>query len=229
MNQLMQRLAQAIEQRQLLLPLDVLLVGATGCGKSSTINALAGKNLAKIGRGVDPETQHLSDYSLSQYLRLHDSAGLGDGRAADLNHAKVISDQLQKTCTAAGEPNRNYALIDMVMVILEGGLRDLGTSFQLLESVILPQIQPERVVVVINQADMVMKGRHWHRSLAKPEPTLAAQLAEKSLSVQRRIQQSTGLKITEPVCYSAEYGYNLERVMSHIIAHLPTKRRSELK
>ncbi|EKO3893583.1 50S ribosome-binding GTPase [Vibrio metschnikovii] len=229
MNQLMQRLAQAIEQRQLLLPLDVLLVGATGCGKSSTINALAGKNLAKIGRGVDPETQHLSDYSLSQYLRLHDSAGLGDGRAADLNHAKVISEQLQKTCTAAGEPNRNYALIDMVMVILEGGLRDLGTSFQLLESVILPQIQPERVVVVINQADMVMKGRHWHRSLAKPEPTLAAQLAEKSLSVQRRIQQSTGLKITEPVCYSAEYGYNLERVMSHIIAHLPTERRSELK
>ncbi|HHK5578453.1 TPA: GTPase [Neisseria cinerea] len=37
-------------------PLDVLLVGATGVGKSPTLNALFGEQKAKVGTGVDPET-----------------------------------------------------------------------------------------------------------------------------------------------------------------------------
>lgn len=32
---------------------NILITGATGCGKSSTINALFGKNAAKVGQGVD--------------------------------------------------------------------------------------------------------------------------------------------------------------------------------
>ena len=35
---------------------NVLITGATGCGKSSTINALFNTEKAKVGTGVDPET-----------------------------------------------------------------------------------------------------------------------------------------------------------------------------
>ncbi len=56
---------------------------------------------------------------------------------------------------------QKFGFIDLVLVILDGGSRDLGTSFKLIENVILKSIEPERVMVVINQADMAMKGNHW--------------------------------------------------------------------
>ena len=79
-----------IRNNNLLMPLDVLLVGGTGTGKSSTLNALFGSTVAKVGDGVDPETQQVSSYKLHDYLRVHDSAGLGDGKAADLQLQKIL-------------------------------------------------------------------------------------------------------------------------------------------
>ncbi len=37
-------------------PVNVLIVGATGAGKSSAVNTLIGKNVVKAGTGTDPET-----------------------------------------------------------------------------------------------------------------------------------------------------------------------------
>ena len=58
------------------------------------------------------------------------------------------------------------------MVLLDGSSRDLGTTFQLLESVVLKSIKPKRVIVAINQADMAMKGRYWNAPQNKPELAL---------------------------------------------------------
>ena len=51
-----------LRSRSLLFPLDMVLVGATGVGKSSTINALFGEDVAVVGTGVDPETQYIQHY-----------------------------------------------------------------------------------------------------------------------------------------------------------------------
>lgn len=211
-----------IRSHSLLRPLDVLLVGGTGTGKSSTLNALFGSVVAKVGDGVDPETQHISSYQLHDYLRIHDSAGLGDGKAADLEHAKNITSELHRVCTVGGV---QYGFIDLVMVLLDGGSRDLGTAFRLLESVILKSIDANRVIVAINQADMAMKGHHWSKSLNRPQLELKNFLDDKALSVQKRIKESTGLTINKPVYYSALHHYNISEVLDHIIHHLPTKRR----
>ncbi len=69
---------------------NLLIVGATGCGKSSTINALFNTNKAKVGQGVDPETMKISKYELNNII-VHDSPGLGDGKEADIRHAKAIT------------------------------------------------------------------------------------------------------------------------------------------
>jgi predicted GTPase len=208
-----------IQQHNLLVPLDILLVGGTGTGKSSTLNALFEATVAKVGDGVDPETQEVSSHSLHDYLRFHDSAGLGDGKENDLRHSKNITWELQKTC------NDTNHFMDLVMVILDGGSRDLGTAFQLLETVVLKVIEPQRVIVAINQADIALKGRNWNNHTRKPEPELLSFLEEKACSVKRRINESTGLTINKPIYYSAKFGYNVDILVDHIINHFPKQRR----
>lgn len=221
-NRLNSVLISKIMDSSLLYPLDVLLVGGTGTGKSSTINAILEQTVAKVGDGVDPETKSVTDYRLNKYIRFHDSAGLGDGGAADVTHAKNIAEIL--TCRLS-KTQLHYALIDLVLVILDGGSRDLGTAFKLLESVVLKNISPDRVIVAINQADMAMKGHYWNEELNEPESELEVFLNEKSASVQKRIFESTNLKIGNPIFYSALYHYNINLLMEHIIEHIPASRR----
>lgn len=222
---LYREIEQEIGRQNLLIPLDVLLVGATGVGKSSTINALFGNNVAKVGSGCDPETQIIGDYKINSHFRIHDSAGLGDGVANDKRHAKNIIDALLEVATVDGSNVERYGFMDMVMVILDGGSRDLGTTYQLLRDVILPNIDPKRIIVTINQADMAMKGRYWDRANNQPQPELKRFLDEKAVSIQQRIREATGLHIHTPIYYSAEYGYNVDKILLHIKNHLPKQRR----
>lgn len=225
MQNLYADIQREIQKRDLLRPLDVLLVGATGVGKSSTINALFGSNVAKVGTGCEPETQVVSYYEVNDYFRIHDSAGLGDGKANDQRHARNIIDTLTRTVSVGGDSSVPYGFIDMVMVILDGSSRDLGTAYQLLRDVIVPIIDPKRIIVLINQADMAMKGRYWDTQNNCPDPKLKQFLDEQAYNVQQRIKEATGLNIHTPIYYSAEHGYNIDKILIHIRNSLPEKRR----
>ncbi|MDQ7002711.1 MAG: GTPase, partial [Ghiorsea sp.] len=150
-------------------PLDVMVTGVTGAGKSTTLNTIFQKEIAKVGMGVDPETMDLTSYSLNHLFRLWDTPGLGDGIQKDREHSKNIIDLLYKDYSL---DNQNYGFIDMVLVIIEGSNRDMGTSYKLLNEVIVPNFQKDRILVAINQADMAMKGRHWDADNRKPLPKL---------------------------------------------------------
>ncbi len=218
-----EHIRSVIAKRNLLQPLDILIIGATGAGKSSTINAIFGNAVTKVGDGVDPETQYVSSYTVHDYLRIYDSAGLGDGLDADKRHSIAIAEILNAKCTSLDE---TYGLIDLVLVILDGASRDLGTTYQLLESVVLNRITADRVVVAINQADMGLKGRSWNHQLCIPERELIVFLDEKARSIQRRIRESLGLVINTPICYSALNNWNVDQLVDHIIYHIPYTRRS---
>lgn len=203
-------------------PLDVMVTGVTGAGKSTTLNTFFQKYVAKVGDGVDPETMELDAYSLNDYLRLWDTPGLGDGVDKDEIHKKKITELLNKTYTSDG---REYGFIDMVLVIIEGANRDMGTTYKILNDVIVPNISKYRILVLINQADMAMKGRHWDYKLNKPDKVLLEFLDKQVSSIKERVKEATGVQILKPVYYSAEYGYNVEKVFDFIIENMPIDRR----
>lgn len=203
-------------------PLDVMVTGVTGAGKSTTLNTFFQKYVAKVGDGVDPETMKLDAYSLNDYLRLWDTPGLGDGVDKDEIHKKKITELLNKTYTSDG---REYGFIDMVLVIIEGTNRDMGTTYKILNDVIVPNISKYRILVLINQADMAMKGRHWDYKLNKPDKVLLEFLDKQVSSIKERVKEATGVQILKPVYYSAEYGYNVEKVFDFIIENMPIDRR----
>ena len=209
--------------------INLMITGATGCGKSSTINALFNTEVAKVGVGVDPETMDITRYDLDN-LVLWDSPGLGDGKEADNRHAKNIIKKLNER-----DENGNL-LIDLALVILDGSTRDLGTSYELINNVIIPNLgqdKENRILVAINQADMAMKGRYWDYENNRPEPPLQKFLEEKAESVRRRIREGTSVDVT-PIYYSAGFKeegmpqgrpYNLSKLLYYIIKFTPKEKR----
>lgn len=223
-NKLMKNFLKLKEQK-----INLMITGATGCGKSSTINALFNAEKAKVGVGVDPETMYIQKYELENLI-LWDSPGLGDGKEADNRHAKNIIKKLNER-----DENGNL-LIDLVLVILDGSSRDLGTSYELINSVIIPNLgedKENRILVAINQADVAMKGRYWNYEENKPEPRLVEFLEEKVASVKRRIKEGTGVDV-EPIYYCAGFKeegkeqnkpYNLSKLLYYIIKFTPKQKR----
>lgn len=209
--------------------MNIMITGATGCGKSSTINAMFDTEVARVGVGVDPETMEIEKYELDN-LVLWDTPGLGDGKEADNRHAKNIIKKLLEV-----DKNGN-ALIDLVLVILDGGTRDLGTSYELINSVIIPNLGKEkdnRILVAINQADTAMKGRNWNDERNEPEQRLVEFLEDKVRSVRDRVYEATGVRI-EPIYYSAGYKeeggeqgrpYNLSKLLYYIVKATPSEKR----
>ena len=203
-------------------PLDVMITGVTGAGKSTTLNSFFGRYVAKVGKGVDPETMELTSYTLNDDARFWDTPGLGDGVSRDRIHAKKIVDLLYKTYNVDGKV---YGWIDLVLVIIEGVNRDMGSTYKLLNEILIPNIQRDRILVAVNQCDIAMKGRHWNSYSNRPDATLEDFLSEQVRSIQRRIRDTTGINIIMPIYYSGEYSYNIERLMDLIIDNIPAQRR----
>ncbi|MUK50040.1 GTPase family protein [Aliivibrio fischeri] len=208
--------------------INLMITGATGCGKSSTINAMFNTDVAKVGMGVDPETMDIRKYELDNLI-LWDSPGLGDGKEKDIQHSKGIISKLNEL------DENGLPLIDLVLVILDGGSRDLGTSYELINSVIIPNLgenPKDRILIAINQADVVMKGRYWDFQNNKPEPKLVSFLEEKVESVKNRVKEATGVDI-KPIYYSAGFKdegeeqrpYNLSKLLYFIVKNTPLDKR----
>ena len=208
--------------RMAIRPLDVMVTGVTGAGKSTTLNGLFEKCVAKVGNGVDPETMDLNYYELNEVARFWDTPGLGDGVDRDKIHSRKIVDLLYKTYQTDG---KNYGWIDLVLVIIEGINRDMGSTYKLLNEIIVPNFQRDRILIAINQSDVAMKGRHWDSRSNRPDGTLENFLREQALSIKRRVKEATGVEIITPVYYSGEYGYNVNKLMDLIIDNIPINRR----
>jgi len=209
--------------------INLMITGATGAGKSSTINALFKTEVAKVGTGVNPETMDIKKYELDNLI-LWDSPGLGDGKEKDIQHSKGIIDKLYE------KDSDGNLLIDLVLVIVDGSTRDLGTSYELINSVIIPNLGKDvdtRLLVAMNQADVAMRGRNpWDHENNKPTPQSKKFLDDKIISIKRRIREATNASI-EPIYYSAGYKeegekqrpYNLSKLLYFIVSNTPTEKR----
>lgn len=211
---------------------NIMLVGSTGAGKSSTVNALFNMEVAKVGVGVDPETSIIEKFELDNLI-IWDTPGLGDGLKSDARIRRAILEKLNEL-DEEGNP-----LIDLVMVVLDSSSKDLGTSYELINNVLIPALGKEadkRILIALNQADVAMKGTHWDNERNAPDDVLKEFLKEKAESIQKRIEDATGLSI-KPLYYCAGYKenggdqhkpYNLTKLLYYIIKAVPKEKRLAL-
>ncbi|SCY80936.1 hypothetical protein SAMN02910292_03018 [Lachnospiraceae bacterium XBB2008] len=209
-------------------PVNALLVGPTGSGKSSTICAAFGRNVAKVGVGVDPTTEYIECYHLDNLI-LWDSPGLGEG--LDDRRYKLELINKMNSLDQDGQP-----LIDLVILVADAASKDLGTSYELINTILKPCLGEEaeqRIIVALNRSDIAMSGRHWDVERNEPDEVLLAFLENKVESVSQRILETTGLHLM-PIYYSAGYvegddevrhPYNLTKLIYMILSRLPSGKR----
>ena len=208
---------------------NIMLTGSTGTGKSSTINALFNMDVAKVGVGVDPETSVIEKFELDN-LVIWDTPGLGDNVECDERIKHSILKKLNEL-DENGDP-----LIDLVVVILDSSSKDLGTSYNLINNILIPVLGEDaesRILIALNQADVAMKGKHWDEEKNEPDEVLHAFLKKKAESVYNRVFNATGLRI-RPIYYCAGYKeddgeqckpYNLTKLLYYIIKAVPKDKR----
>ncbi len=198
--------------------LNILFVGATGVGKSSTINAIFNRDVAKVGYSANPETATIQKFEIDNMV-LWDTPGLGDNPEKDRLYAVEIANALKMKDTSG------QLLIDEVVVLIDGSNRDMKTAYEVIENVIVPYIgDTKRIIIAINQCDMALKGRYWNYDLSQPEAQLTTFLDEKVASVRNRILESTGI-ITQPIYYSALHRYNISKLLLTMLRNMPEKKR----
>lgn len=206
--------------------LNILIVGGTGVGKSSTINALFDEEKASVGRGSTPETMDVCLHDFGNFV-IYDSPGLGDSPEKDeLHKQKIRSILLEKN-------EHNEALIDLVLVIIDGRTRDLSSFGNLIE-VIKPLLEDKRqILVAINKCDQVGNdSTAFDYQLNQPSEYLLCELKECVKAVQSRVAEY-GVD-ADIVYYSAgltrmdgtrQRPYNLSKLLYHILKNTPKKKR----
>ena len=211
--------------------INVLVVGGTGVGKSSTINALfkmegaVENSQAKVGTGPDAETQTLSVYNVGN-LKIWDTPGVGESKLADIRHVNAINQKLRE------KDKNGELLIDLILVLLDGGARDYGSIFTLLERLSHQTKEQTRLVIGINRIDMVAKGRGWDDANRCPTPALEKVIEEKRASIARRFKNEFKIE-KKPVAYCAgfsdEFGsreaYNIPELLCEIVSAIQPKKR----
>lgn len=227
-------------------PVGILLLGPTGSGKSSTINALFGKNVAKVGMGFDPETQSIEEYHLGN-LTIWDCPGPGDTPQKDRENERLIREKLHET-----DEDGAY-LVDLALVILDGSQRDMSVAHHLINDVALPALvddydeedeeetsalqEEKRLLIGINKVDLLRSGWGWDAVNVRPKDQLKPYIEAKEASVMSRAEEASGKKlrvvsycagVTDPETGETSGAYNVAMLLYQMLRLLPAEKRIAL-
>ncbi|QLB20891.1 hypothetical protein A6B43_04790 [Vespertiliibacter pulmonis] len=180
--------------------LNILVVGATGVGKSSTVNAVfkiqgvsENKDVAEIGKSAKPQTQEITAYELKNTI-IWDTPGLGDSSENDRLFSKMIMDKLKE------KNDKGEAVIDLVLCLLDASSRDLGTTYTLLTNHIIPFFKSsevndtDRIIIALNKIDKINCDGEWDYENNRPDDELMETIDMNKKELEDRLYSETGIK-----------------------------------
>lgn len=213
------------------IPLNILIVGGTGVGKSSTINAIYGENKVEIGTGAAPQTQEIGECKISKNITLYDSPGLGEGSEKDKQHMEKIHELL-----TSKDENGN-AKIDLALVIIDASVKGLGQEYETIKYLLKTLGDSKRILIGLNKCDKAISERLFNIENNSLHERQQKFLQEKVSDLTKRIKDDTGLSFTEKdiVYYSAGFydeeeekqnkPFNILKLEEMILEKIPKQKR----
>ncbi|EMR3754884.1 50S ribosome-binding GTPase [Proteus mirabilis] len=186
------------------------LMGKTGAGKSSLINALFQSRLSSVSNvsGCTRQAQRYSMTMNNHTLTFVDLPGLGESIERDKEYHQLYRNLLPE--------------LDLIIWVLKADDRAWSSdeqSYRFLTEQC--GYQPNRFLFVLNQADKIEPCRQWNELSHQPSPEQAANLKLKQQAV------VTAFKPHNPVMVvSAIENYQLTELTEQLIQVLPAEASS---
>jgi predicted GTPase len=214
---LQEMLAGTIEREFAANPPTICVIGLSGVGKSSTINAMFGANrtVSATIRGTtrfDADTYEIAStrvagLALNCRLRVYDAVGLGEDIDLDANYLRRYKTHLPKC--------------DIALWIVAARNRALALDQSYLQQ--LAKVLPN-LVIGLNQVDLV-EPLNWNAAANLPSREQQAAItqiaADRKLKLTRYARQGEVAVIP----YSAVHYYNLQSLYLECVRAAPQPRR----
>ncbi|EMT6385323.1 50S ribosome-binding GTPase [Providencia rettgeri] len=183
------------------------LMGKSGAGKSSLINALFQSQLSPVSdvSGCTRQAQRFSMMMNNHALTFVDLPGVGESIERDKEYHSLYRNLLSE--------------MDFIIWVLKADDRAWSSDEQCYRFLTEPcGYQPNRFLFVLNQADKIEPCRQWDEQYHQPSPEQAANLVSKQQAV------ITAFKPHHPVMVvSAIENYQLSELAEQLIQALPAK------
>ena len=199
-------------------PPKIALIGVTGVGKTSTINALFNTGLEISHFRSCTQKEAIVPEVASQFaanrgtITVYDMPGLGESLIADKSHIETYKRVLPE--------------VDVAVWIIEAGGRALSLMQQSLKTIsaAMKDKKLERIMFAINKADL-MYPNNWNRHTNTPSREQWDNLVQFAKTVERSIKEVVNRWNGEIKIYSALKKYRLEPLLTSMIETAPKQRR----
>lgn len=161
---------------------NILFMGRTGVGKSSTINAFFGTKYAKTD-SIKPCTDEIYTYDFKN-LKIYDSPGLGESKEKDEKTKEEIFNLLQK------KNGKGEGLIDLIFFVFDANSRDYSESYILINEFLSKLVDnSKRIILALNKIDLVEGGIFYNTKENQPDPKLHDLMNEKINFMKKNLKE----------------------------------------
>ncbi len=197
-------------------PPRIALIGETGVGKTTTINALFNQGL-EISHTVPCTTKpeefevQAEEYIGSEGLiKIIDMPGLGEDLETDEKHKKAYFDVLP-TC-------------DVAVWILKADVRTMTQIQVYLKDVVGKAMGGyDRIVIGLNQVDVIQPGK-WNEKANISSLEQEVSISERLEDISKKIRHVCDIQKEQIIPYSALKRYRLENLFNAMMEACPQKR-----